>query len=67
MVIYDPRLPNGGLSKTQIEKAKVILWYGYCSVHQGFTKEHINHHRSLDKERQILVHPECSFDVFLNK
>src|SRR5665647_790889 len=31
MVIYDPRRQHGGLSAEQIQKAKVILWYGFCS------------------------------------
>ncbi|MEC7278218.1 MAG: quinolinate synthase NadA [Bdellovibrionota bacterium] len=63
MVIYDPNRLNGGLTPEQIQKAKVILWYGYCSVHQGFTAEQV---RKLKKEQpdvRIIVHPECSFDV----
>ena len=63
MVLYDPRLQNGGLTQEQVIKAKVILWYGYCSVHQGFKKQQIDHLNSSDPERTIIVHPECSFDV----
>jgi quinolinate synthase len=63
MVVYDPRLRFGGLTKDQIQKAKVILWYGFCSVHQGFTSEHIKMWRSKDPERILIVHPECSFEV----
>lgn len=63
MVVYDPRKQHGGLTPEQIQKAKVILWYGYCSVHQGFTKEHITMWRAKDPERKLIVHPECSFDV----
>ncbi|HLW56866.1 MAG TPA: quinolinate synthase NadA [Bacteriovoracaceae bacterium] len=63
MVVYDPRLRFGGLTPEQIQKAKVILWYGYCSVHQGFNADHIKMWRQKDPERKIIVHPECSFDV----
>lgn len=63
MVIFDPRRKNGGLNPEQVKKAKVILWYGYCSVHQGFKKEHIDHVRSTDPNAVVIVHPECSFDV----
>jgi quinolinate synthase len=63
MVVYDPRQRFGGLTPDQIKKAKVILWYGFCSVHQGFTAEHIKMWRSKEPERILLVHPECSFDV----
>ncbi len=63
MVVYDPRKQHGGLTPEQIQKAKVILWYGFCSVHQGFTKDHITMWRQKDPERILIVHPECSFDV----
>ncbi|MGE3610344.1 MAG: quinolinate synthase NadA [Bacteriovoracaceae bacterium] len=63
MVVYDPRQRFGGLTPEQIQKAKVILWYGFCSVHQGFTHEHIKMWRQKDPQRKLIVHPECSFDV----
>ena len=63
MVIYNPHLTNGGLTKKQIENAKIILWYGYCSVHQGFTKNHIDNIRKNCADTKIIVHPECTFDV----
>jgi quinolinate synthase len=63
MVIYNPTLKNGGLTKEQVAKAKVILWYGYCSVHKGFLTSHIDQWRSTNAEVKIVVHPECSLDV----
>lgn len=63
MVVYDPRRENGGLSPEQVRRAKVILWYGYCSVHQGFNAAQIKMWRQQDPERVLIVHPECSFDV----
>jgi quinolinate synthase len=63
MVVYDPRQRFGGLTPEKIQKAKVILWYGFCSVHQGFTPEHIKMWREKDPERILIVHPECSFEV----
>jgi len=63
MVVYDPRQRFGGLTPEQIQKAKVILWYGFCSVHQGFNAEHIKMWRKNEADRTIIVHPECSFDV----
>jgi quinolinate synthase len=63
MVVYDPRRQHGGLTPEQIQKAKVILWYGFCSVHQGFNKSHIDMWRSKEPERILIVHPECSFEV----
>lgn len=63
MVVYDPRRQNGGLTPEQVQKAKVILWYGFCSVHQGFNKEQVENLRKSDPDRKVIVHPECSFEV----
>lgn len=66
MVLYNPNYYKGGLSDEQIKKAKIILWAGHCSVHQGFTKEQIISLKKKDPEFEVVVHPECSFDVVQN-
>lgn len=63
MVVYNPNMLNGGLTAEQVDKAKVILWYGYCSVHQGFTAEQVEKFKIEKPDVQVIVHPECSFDV----
>jgi quinolinate synthase len=63
MVIYNPNLQNGGLTPDQISKAKVILWYGSCSVHQGFNTSQIEQIKKTSPETTVIVHPECSFEV----
>lgn len=63
MVVYNPNRQNGGLTKEQINQAKVILWYGYCSVHQGFTAAQVDDLKTRRPDVQVIVHPECSFDV----
>lgn len=63
MVTYNPHFPHGGLKEEQIQNAKVILWHGYCSVHQGFQTAHIEQFRKNEPDTKIIVHPECSFDV----
>ncbi len=63
MIIWDPKQPLGGNTPDQIRNARVILWYGYCSVHQMFRVEHIDRLRSQYTDINIVVHPECSFDV----
>ena len=63
MVVYNPNMLNGGLSAEQIDKAKVILWYGFCSVHQGFTIEQIHNIKKKDPSITVIVHPECNFEV----
>lgn len=66
MVVYNPMHKDGGLTAEQIQKAKVILWYGYCSVHQGFTLDQIKKLRVDRPEATIIVHPESNFDVTSN-
>ena len=63
MVVWDFDLPMGGLSKTQIRDAKMILWKGFCSVHQMFTTEHIDRFKAKYPDAKIISHPESSFEV----
>lgn len=63
MVVWDPDLPLGGLTSGQIAQAKMILWKGYCSVHQVFQSRHISDFRQKHPEGLVISHPECSFEV----
>lgn len=63
MPVWNPDLERGGLTAAQIERAKIILWYGYCSVHQMFRKTHIERWRERHPEGKVISHPECSFEV----
>ena len=42
---------------------RVVLWRGWCSVHQKFTRRQVDEARAGDPAVRILVHPECAFDV----
>lgn len=63
MVVWDPFQPNGGNTKAQLIYSRIVLWSGYCSVHQRFLPAHVEFFRSNFPETKIIVHPECSFDV----
>lgn len=63
MVLWDFTKPLGGLSKEQIQKAKMILWNGFCSVHQVFKPEHIDSFKKRYPETKVIAHPESSFEV----
>ncbi len=63
MVIWDYDLPMGGLTPEQIHHAKMILWKGYCSVHQMFQPEHIERWRVEHPDGFVISHPESSFAV----
>lgn len=63
MAVWDYDKPMGGLTAEQIRKAKVLLWKGFCSVHQMFRPEHIDQFKEKYPEAKIISHPECSFEV----
>ena len=62
-VLWNPWKPMGGLTQEQIEKAKVILWRGHCSVHGRFSIQSVNEIRNRVSGVQVLVHPECTHEV----
>lgn len=63
MVVWDPELSNGGLSIDEIKQARIILWKGFCSVHQMFQPEDIDNFRVQFPNAKVISHPECSFEV----
>jgi quinolinate synthase len=63
MVVWDPYQINGGLSPDGLKAAKVILWKGHCSVHQRFLPEHVDRVRRDEPGMQVIVHPECRWEV----
>jgi quinolinate synthase len=63
MVVWDPYQLNGGVSPDRLKAAKVILWKGHCSVHQRFLPEHVDRVRAQEPGMQVIVHPECRWEV----
>jgi quinolinate synthase len=63
MVVWDPYMLNGGLTPERLRAAKVILWKGHCSVHQRFLPEHVDNVRAKYPGIQVIVHPECRWEV----
>src|SRR5699024_6958821 len=60
MVVWDFDKPQGGLSADEIRCAKMILWKGFCSVHQMFHPNHITKFREQHPEGRVISHPENS-------
>ncbi|OZG51644.1 quinolinate synthetase [Pseudoscardovia radai] len=63
MPLWDPFVAGGGASPEEYANAKMILWKGFCSVHQRFTVEQIERARRAYPGVKVIVHPECSMDV----
>jgi quinolinate synthase len=64
-VVWNPHLPNGGLTEDQLRDARMILWKGHCSVHGRFSPDVVDQLRANIPGVQILVHPECQHEVVL--
>jgi quinolinate synthase len=63
MIVWDPYQELGGNTSEAIHRARVILWKGYCSVHQRFTPKHIERVRREHPGIRVIVHPECRYEV----
>jgi quinolinate synthase len=53
----------GGMTLEELERSRVLLWQGHCSVHQRFTVDQINAAREKYPDIHVVVHPECRYDV----
>jgi len=63
MVVWDPDEIFGGLDPEQVQRAKMILWKGHCSVHTRFTSKQIEAVRRQHPGIRVIVHPEVPWDV----
>jgi quinolinate synthase len=62
-VVFDPRRPQGGLTTEQLRNARMLLWKGHCSVHGRFSLDSVRDVRERIPGVQVLVHPECQYEV----
>ena len=63
MVTWDFDQPMWGLTPEAIRQAKIILWKGFCSVHQMFKPEQIENFRREVPDGKVISHPEASYEV----
>ncbi|MEX2185682.1 MAG: quinolinate synthase NadA [Pirellulales bacterium] len=65
MPVWNPYADQlGGNTEQQLRDSRVLLWQGHCSVHQMFTRGHVDLFREKHPGIKILVHPECPMEVF---
>jgi quinolinate synthase len=63
MVVWDPWAIQGGQTREDLALSRVLLWKGHCSVHQRFLPSHVDQVRAEYPGIQVIVHPECRFEV----
>jgi quinolinate synthase len=64
MTVWNPKDPmSSENAEEEIERARIILWKGYCSTHMRFNVQQIEKARAEYPDIKILVHPECRREV----
>ena len=68
MAVWDPWAvqigPNqGGQTQERLAASRIVLWKGHCAVHQRFLPSHVDEVRAKHPGIQVIVHPECRFEV----
>ena len=63
MSVWDPWALQGGQTKEKLAGSRILLWKGHCSVHQRFLPSHVDQVRAKYPGVQVIVHPECRFEV----
>jgi quinolinate synthase len=66
MAVWDYTQPYGSLggnTREHLERARVILWRGWCSVHRRFSVKQIEEARAEHPGVRVIVHPECTMEV----
>ena len=68
MAVWDPWAVqigqgHGGQTKEKLAASRVVLWKGHCAVHQRFLPSHVDQVRAKYPGIQVIVHPECRWEV----
>jgi len=73
MVVWDPwavqlgsvqfGFLGGGQTRERLAASRVLLWKGHCAVHQRFLPSHVDQVRAKYPGIQVIVHPECRYEV----
>ena len=63
MAVWDPWALQGGQTKATLAASRILLWKGHCSVHQRFLPSHVDEVRAKYPGIQVIVHPECRWEV----
>jgi quinolinate synthase len=63
MSVWDPWALQGGQAAAKLASSRVLLWKGHCSVHQRFLPSHVDEVRARHPGIQVIVHPECRWEV----
>lgn len=63
MAVWDPWGLQGGQTKQTLAASRIVLWKGHCAVHLRFLPSHVDQVRAKYPGIQVIVHPECRWEV----
>jgi len=68
MAVWDPWAvqigpSQGGQTRENLASSRILLWKGHCAVHQRFLPGHVDQVRAKYPGIQVIVHPECRWEV----
>lgn len=59
----DIRRKGEAVNLAEADKARLLLWPGFCSIHTHFTVPQVEAVRKERPEAKVIVHPECTPEV----
>lgn len=62
-LVLDGALDGKLFDPASAEKARLLLWPGYCSIHTFFTAAQVRAARENNPGAKVVAHPECSPEV----
>ncbi len=62
-IIFTPDQNLGQYVQRKLPDKKIVIWPGYCHVHQNMTPEQVLSLKREHPDAEVLVHPECPPDV----
>jgi quinolinate synthase len=62
-LVWDPRRELGGNTAAELQRSRMVVWKGFCSVHERFNVEQIAKARAEHAGVTVIVHPECRREV----
>lgn len=64
MFVWNPKDPMASDdAEEELERARIILWKGYCTTHMRFNVQQIAKARAEYPGIKVIVHPECRREV----
>lgn len=62
-IIFTPDQNLGQYVQRKVPNKHIVIWPGYCHVHQNMTPEQLLEIKRAHPAAEVLVHPECPPDV----